>query len=75
MIKNEKVIACYGKQLPLPGTSEKDQLDLNIVFKDETTEQEIKLLRRALQQWTKSNNRLETIGTPNLAISKDHNIL
>tara|TARA_B100000214_G_scaffold375602_1_gene363199 strand:- start:777 stop:2033 length:1257 start_codon:yes stop_codon:yes gene_type:complete len=35
MIKNEKVIACYGKQLPLPGTSEKDQLDLNIVFKDE----------------------------------------
>ena len=35
MIKNQQIVACYGKQLPLPGTSEKDQLDLNIVFKDE----------------------------------------
>lgn len=32
---NKEVVACYGKQLPLPGTSSKDTLDLNIIFKDQ----------------------------------------
>ena len=35
MNKNKNVVAGYGKQYSLPGTSVKDQLDLNIIFKDE----------------------------------------
>jgi len=33
--KHKEIVACYGKQLPLPGTSTKDILDLNIIFKDQ----------------------------------------
>ena len=35
MNKNKNVVAGYGKQYSLPGTSVKDQLHLNIIFKDE----------------------------------------
>ena len=35
--------------------NKENETPFDIVFKDETTEHEIKLLRRALQQWTKSN--------------------
>jgi len=35
MKKNTKVIASYGRQIPLPGTSTKDKLDLSIIFRDE----------------------------------------
>jgi glycosyltransferase involved in cell wall biosynthesis len=37
MEKNLDIVAAFGKQIPLPGTSTKDQLDLNIVFRNETT--------------------------------------
>ena len=32
MEKNPKLIAAYGRQIPLPGTSTKDLLDLDVVF-------------------------------------------
>ncbi len=35
MENNHNIIAASGKQLPLPGTSIKDKLDLNILFRDE----------------------------------------
>ena len=35
--------------------NKENETPFDIVFKDETTEHEIKLLRKALQQWTKSN--------------------
>ena len=35
MEKNSDIVAASGKQLPLPGTSSKDQLDLSILFRDE----------------------------------------
>ena len=35
--------------------NKENETPFDVVFKDETTEHEIKLLRRALQQWTKSN--------------------
>lgn len=35
MEKNLDIVAAFGKQIPLPGTSTKDQLDLNIIFRDE----------------------------------------
>lgn len=33
--KNPSISAAYGKQLPLPGTSSKNALDMNILFRDE----------------------------------------
>lgn len=36
MEKNLDIVAAFGKQIPLPGTSTKDQLDLNIIFRNET---------------------------------------
>ena len=30
------IVAAFGKQIPLPGTSTKDQLDLNIIFRNQT---------------------------------------
>lgn len=36
MEKNLNIIAAFGRQIPLPGTSTKDQLDLNIIFRDES---------------------------------------
>ena len=37
MEKNPEIVASYGRQLPLPGTSSKDKLDLSILFRDEPT--------------------------------------
>ena len=37
MEKNSNIIAAFGRQIPLPGTSTKDQLDLNIIFRDESS--------------------------------------
>ena len=36
MDNNLDIVAAFGKQIPLPGTSTKDQLDLNIIFRNET---------------------------------------
>ena len=36
MEKNLDIVAAFGKQIPLPGTSTKDQLDLNIIFRNQT---------------------------------------
>ena len=36
-------------------TNTENETPFDIVFKDETTEHEVKLLKKALQQWTKSN--------------------
>ncbi len=35
MEKNLDIVAAFGKQIPLPGTSSKDHLDLNIIFRNE----------------------------------------
>ena len=35
MEKNTEIVAAFGKQIPLPGTSSKDHLDLNIIFRNE----------------------------------------
>ena len=36
-------------------TNKENETPFDIVFKDETTEHEVKLLKKALQQWTKAN--------------------
>lgn len=36
MERNKNITAAYGKQIPLPGTSTKDLLDLDILFSKET---------------------------------------
>jgi hypothetical protein len=35
MDNNSEIVAAYGKQLPTPGTSSMNSVDLNILFKDE----------------------------------------
>jgi rhamnosyltransferase len=37
MNKNPKLVAAYGRQIPLPGTSTKDLLDLDIVFSEKSS--------------------------------------
>ena len=37
MERNLNIVAAFGRQIPLPGTSTKDQLDLNIIFRDESS--------------------------------------
>ena len=37
MEKNLNIAAAFGRQIPLPGTSTKDQLDLNIIFRNESS--------------------------------------
>ena len=41
--------------------NKENETPFDIVFKDETTEHEIKLLKKALQQWTKSNKLVKRI--------------
>ena len=41
--------------------NKENETPFDIVFKDETTEHEVKLLKKALQQWTKSNKLTKRI--------------
>ena len=41
--------------------NQENETPFDIVFKDETTEHEVKLLKKALQQWTKSNQLTKRI--------------
>ena len=41
--------------------NKENETPFDIVFKDETTEHEVKLLKKALQQWTKSNRLTKRI--------------